>query len=136
MRDPMRELGPAPMYEPNVNGAGPVIGRLRLLDMPRLLSTDPEPVNWLIEGLVARGTLTLLVGREKEGKSLLALALAATMVQGAATSPGSPAFPVTCSLSTPRTVSARHTGACARWAWASRTLAGSISRRRGCCTAA
>ena len=44
--------------------------------------SEPEPVDWLIDGVVARGTLTLLAGREKEGKSLLAMAFAAKGAAG------------------------------------------------------
>src|SRR4051794_19688070 len=46
-------------------------GTLRRCDVKLMLTTEPEPVDWLIGGVVARGTLTLLAGREKEGKSLL-----------------------------------------------------------------
>jgi KaiC/GvpD/RAD55 family RecA-like ATPase len=58
------------------------VGTLRRCDVHRMLTTEPEPVEWLIEGVVARGTLTLLAGREKEGKSLLAMACAARGVTG------------------------------------------------------
>jgi KaiC/GvpD/RAD55 family RecA-like ATPase len=47
-----------------------------------MLASEPEPVDWLIEGIVARGTLTLLAGREKEGKSLLGMAWAARGASG------------------------------------------------------
>jgi KaiC/GvpD/RAD55 family RecA-like ATPase len=53
-----------------------------------MLSSEPEPVDWLIEGVVARGTLTLLAGREKEGKSLLAMACAACGAGGGGTLAG------------------------------------------------
>lgn len=55
---------------------------LRRLDVRDLLDREPEPVDWIAEGVVARGTLTLLAGREKEGKSLIALALAARLAAG------------------------------------------------------
>jgi hypothetical protein len=57
-------------------------GTLRRCDVATMLATEPEPVDWLIEGVVARGTLTLLAGREKEGKSLLAMACAARGAAG------------------------------------------------------
>lgn len=57
-------------------------GTLQRLDVGDLLTRDPEPVDWIAEGVVARGTLTLLAGREKEGKSLLSLAVATRMVSG------------------------------------------------------
>ena len=47
--------------------------KLRRCDVAGMLTTVPEPVDWLVEGVVARGTLTMLAGREKEGKSLLSL---------------------------------------------------------------
>jgi DNA-binding NarL/FixJ family response regulator len=55
---------------------------LRRVDVAHMLSSEPEPVHWIAEGIVARGTLTLLAGREKEGKSLLALAIAARAAIG------------------------------------------------------
>lgn len=39
-------------------------------------------VNWLIDGVVERGTLTLIAGREKEGKSLLSFAFCASVCSG------------------------------------------------------
>ena len=53
-----------------------------------MLTGEPEPVDWLIDAVVARGTLTLLAGREKEGKSLLSLAFAARAVVGGGTLAG------------------------------------------------
>src|SRR5829696_6658721 len=50
---------------------------LRRVDVAHMLSSEPERVDWIAEGIVARGTLTLIAGREKEGKSLLAMAVAA-----------------------------------------------------------
>jgi len=47
-----------------------------------MLTTEPEPVDWLVGGVVARGYLSMLVGREKTGKSLLALAVSARCVEG------------------------------------------------------
>ncbi|HEX4035183.1 MAG TPA: AAA family ATPase [Solirubrobacteraceae bacterium] len=47
-----------------------------------MLRTEPEPVRWVIDGIAARGTLAMLAGRAKEGKSLLAVALAARGVSG------------------------------------------------------
>lgn len=63
----------------NDAGRAPV---LRVLDMHRLLSTDPEPVPWIAEPLLARGAVTMLAGREGQGKSMLALALAAAIGHG------------------------------------------------------
>src|SRR5438105_15332889 len=54
----------------------------------------PPPVAWLIEGLCARGALSLLAGQPKAGKSLFGLALAGGVaaggrVAGIACQPGS-----------------------------------------------
>lgn len=62
------------------NGATPA--KLRRLDVARMVREQPPPVPWVIEGLVARGMLTVLNGREGEGKSLLAMALAAGVLTG------------------------------------------------------
>lgn len=56
--------------------------RLRFLDVDRLLASEPPPVPWIAEPLLARGAVTMLVGREGHGKSLLALALAAAIGRG------------------------------------------------------
>jgi len=61
--------------------AAPVV-KLRRLDVARILTTEPAPVDWLIEGVAARGALTLLAGREKEGKSMIALAVGACVLSG------------------------------------------------------
>ena len=53
-----------------------------------MLATDPEPVDWLAQGVIARGYLSLLVGREKTGKSLMALAMSARCAEGGGTVAG------------------------------------------------
>lgn len=60
----------------------PPTSKLRRLDVARMVRENPPPVPWVIEGLVVRGALTLLNGREGEGKSLLAMALAAGVALG------------------------------------------------------
>lgn len=57
--------------------------KLRVLDVERMLTTDPPPVPWTVEPLLATGCVTLLAGREGQGKSMLALALAAAVGHGA-----------------------------------------------------
>lgn len=52
-------------------------GKLRHLDVARMIAENPPAVPWVIEGLAAQGMLTLVVGRPGEGKSLLSMALAA-----------------------------------------------------------
>ena len=47
-----------------------------------MIRENPPPVPWVIEGLVVRGALTVLNGREGEGKSLLAMALATGVALG------------------------------------------------------
>jgi len=55
---------------------------LRLLDTDRMAVTEPPKVPWLSEPLLARGAVTMLVGREGQGKSMLGLALAAAIGHG------------------------------------------------------
>lgn len=55
---------------------------MRLLDTDRMATSEPPRVPWLAEPLLARGAVTMLVGREGQGKSLLALALAAAIGHG------------------------------------------------------
>lgn len=56
--------------------------KLRTLDMGRMLTTPPPPIDWIAEPILARGHVTMLAGREGEGKSMLALALAAAIGRG------------------------------------------------------
>lgn len=67
--------------------------RLRRLDTYRLATTKPEPLDWLVDGIFARGKLTLFGGREKRGKSLVQLLLAVKMVSGGGELAGIPVKP-------------------------------------------
>ena len=68
---------------------GSVVGRsvnrdrLHHLDVARMLNTRPPPVPYVTGQLLASGKLTMLSGREGEGKSLLALTIAAAVGTGA-----------------------------------------------------
>jgi RecA-family ATPase len=57
--------------------------KLRVLDVERMLATAPPAVPWVVEPLLAQGCVTMLAGREGQGKSMLALALAAAIGHGA-----------------------------------------------------
>ena len=50
-------------------------GKLRVVDVDRMLTTDPPPVPWTVEPLLAEGCVTMLAGREGQGKSMLASAI-------------------------------------------------------------
>ena len=65
--------------------------RLRPFDVTRMLATDPPAVPWVVDGLVARGCLTMLAGREGVGKSMLAAALGVSVASG-----GGRVGPLTC----------------------------------------
>lgn len=56
--------------------------KLARLDVGRMAHESPPPIPWVIKGLVVKGALTVLNGREGEGKSLLAMALAAGVSLG------------------------------------------------------
>lgn len=58
------------------------LGRLRVLDVARMVATDPPPIPYVVQGVAIERTLTLLSGREGEGKSLLAMAVAAGVANG------------------------------------------------------
>lgn len=55
---------------------------LRILDVGAMVRTAPPEVPWVIEGLAVAGALTLISGKEGEGKSLLTMALAAGVGSG------------------------------------------------------
>lgn len=56
--------------------------KLRRLDVAEMVNTLPPELPWLAEPMLLRGALTLLVGREGQGKSLLAMALAIGVAAG------------------------------------------------------
>ncbi len=57
--------------------------KLRVLDVDRMLSTQPEPVPWQTERFTVPGAVTMIAGREGQGKSMLALAAATAVGHGA-----------------------------------------------------
>lgn len=76
----------ASQQHPGADGAGSTRSRrLELLDVRRMVEQEPPPIEWRIDGVAVDGALTMLAGREGEGKSLLALALASAVTRGAET---------------------------------------------------
>lgn len=49
--------------------------RFRVLDVASMVANRPPEIPWVIEGFAVEGTLTLLSGKEGEGKSLVSMAL-------------------------------------------------------------
>jgi len=70
---------------PTSGTPGTSVGRpkLRMLDVAMMAATEPPPVPWVVQPLLARSCVTMLAGREGTGKSMLALALAAAIGHGA-----------------------------------------------------
>jgi hypothetical protein len=50
---------------------------LHVLDVEKMLTTPPPPVPWVVEPILVQGCVTMLAGREGQGKSMVALAVAA-----------------------------------------------------------
>jgi hypothetical protein len=57
-------------------------GSLRWLDVARMVREEPPAVPWVIKPLIVKGCLTMIDGREGEGKSLLAMSLGAGVATG------------------------------------------------------
>lgn len=81
----------------------PRSAQLRTPGVLRELSHGDAPaVEWLVEGLIARGAVTLLAGAPGAGKSLLGQWLAAAAVNGGGADVGIPHVPRLCApLETP-----------------------------------
>ena len=56
--------------------------KLRRLDVSEMMQTLPPEVPWIAEPMIVRGALTLLSGREGEGKSMVALTVAIGVASG------------------------------------------------------
>lgn len=61
---------------------------IRWLDLDRLLDEPPPPVPWIVEDLLARGSLTMLAGPAGVGKSFVAIAIASAVAHGRPTIAG------------------------------------------------
>lgn len=74
----------------NGNGAGPYEGKtgavmsLRPSSLADLLAEEMRPLEWVVDGLVARGQLLMIAGRPKSGKTWLVLQLAQSVDEGRA----------------------------------------------------
>jgi hypothetical protein len=68
--------------------------KLTTLDTEHLLRTKPPPIDWLAEGVFARSKLCMLGGREKQGKSMLALAISVCGAMGGGAIAGIPVKPM------------------------------------------
>lgn len=55
---------------------------LKSITIAELMARKPEPFDWLVEGMIARGQLVVLAGRPKSGKSWLILVLAQCLDNG------------------------------------------------------
>ena len=80
--------------------------RLRVLDVAKMVDTDPPPIPYVVPGIAIERTLTLIAGREGEGKSLWEWRLLPGS-RSASPSPEWSAGDIAFSSSTPRTASTR-----------------------------
>jgi hypothetical protein len=73
-QQPVGERGANPTHTPQ---------KLRVLDVELMLTTTPPPVPWVVNPFLVASCVTMLAGREGQGKSMLALALGAAIGHGA-----------------------------------------------------
>lgn len=80
----LRELtgAPAPARPATVSAPGEARRRLEPFDVEAALAAPPPPVDWVVEGYVQAGVVTLLHGDGGLGKSLLALLMARGVASG------------------------------------------------------
>jgi hypothetical protein len=74
----------ASVYNPTTNTAGSNDGHagLELTSLSELLAETEESVRWLVDGRIATGSLNVLAGKPKAGKSTLARLLALEVARG------------------------------------------------------
>ncbi|MGB2711287.1 MAG: AAA family ATPase [Conexibacter sp.] len=75
-------LGVLPAPVPVVREAPVERAKLVLRDIERMIVTDPLPLPWLMKPILARGSVTLLSGPAKSGKSMFGMALVSATGRG------------------------------------------------------
>lgn len=68
--------------DPGAQSKATARARLRVLNVAEMVATEPPPIPYIVKGLAIERTLTLISGREGEGKSLLGMAVAAGVALG------------------------------------------------------
>lgn len=76
------ELPPAPDGEPGRSSAPPRVAAWIVGDLGRMLTEDPPPVRWLVEGLIPAGIEGVLAARAGAGKSMTALSIGMGLASG------------------------------------------------------
>lgn len=79
------ELPPLPIEEMVTRESNPtgIKGKAWIVgDVDRMMSDDPPPVRWLVEGLIPAGMVGVLAGRANAGKSMIALHISMGVAAG------------------------------------------------------
>jgi hypothetical protein len=72
----------APLYEPSTAAPAPTASGLKLTTLSDLLAEPDEAAAWLVEGRIATGSINLLAGKPKCGKSTAVRGLALEIARG------------------------------------------------------
>lgn len=81
----MAALDGAPQWVPSGRGRmeqANVGSTLQELSVSEMLGTEAPETDWIVDGVIARGAVTMIAGREGSGKSMLTQTLAAGVAAG------------------------------------------------------
>lgn len=79
------KMGHNPVTIDAVDGVLGIVGRSQgKLALVNSLLTAPDPIDWTVEGFLARRYVTILAGQEGSGKSMVAQTLAVALAEGRA----------------------------------------------------
>jgi hypothetical protein len=96
-KDLLRICRETPLYEPNlhspvqvpktplktpINDSTQVIEPIKTVTLAQIMATEMQPIEWIIDGLLALGSFNVIAARPKQGKSWLALSMSLSVSGG------------------------------------------------------
>lgn len=79
----VKQMGHNPVSIDAIDGVLGIVGRSQgKIGLVSSLLSAPEPIDWLVEGFLARRYVTMLAGQEGSGKSMVTQTLAVALAEG------------------------------------------------------